>query len=266
MKRSRVKGWVRRPPGHADRFEACFSGAPFSSHRHDTYVFCLTMSGVQSFDYRGATRHSLADGVIVLHPDERHDGRSGTEAPFRYRAINVAPARLQAVLGGAPLPHIPGGTSNDPRLASAVRALLEDFDRPLDGLEYDDGLFALSTALSAVSDSPRRRSGRPDYRAAERARAFIDAQPEEAITMDDLERVSDRDRWQLSRDFRAAYGTSPYRYAVLRRLEKAKAQLERGIPGTRVAADCGFSDQSHFIRQFRQTYGLAPSDWCALVQ
>ncbi|MDT0137235.1 hypothetical protein [Acidovorax sp. PRC11] len=37
------------------------------------------------------------------------------------------------------------------------------------------------------------------------------------VTPADLERASGQDRWRLSLDFRALYGTSPYRYLLLRR-------------------------------------------------
>jgi len=77
----------------------------------------------------------------------------------------------------------------------------------------------------------------------------------------ELEQATGHDRWQLSRDFRALFGSSPYRYLVLRRLEKARAYLVEGLSGAEVAAACGFADQSHFGRQFRKTYGLPPMAW-----
>ncbi|MEO1228257.1 MAG: AraC family transcriptional regulator [Myxococcota bacterium] len=258
------EGWIRRAPGRELRIEACLVGNAYSRHRHDDYVFALTLGGVQSFDYRGATRHSLAGEVVVLHPDELHDGRAGTEVPFRYRALNVAPSRLREALGGGPLPHLPGGTSRDERLVPAVRALLQDFDRPLEPLEFDSGLSRLAAALSSASGASDP-GVRPDTRAVERARAALEASPERVITMDELEEVCGRSRWQLSRDFRRVFGTSPYRYQVLRRLHRAKALLEQGRGGAEVAARCGFSDQAHLIRQFRQTYGLSPRQWCRLL-
>ena len=266
VRRKKKAGWIRRPPKDTDRFEACFSGAPFSPHRHDTYTFCVTVSGVQSFDYRGTTRHSQARGVIVLHPDEVHDGRAGSDTPFRYRALNVSPARIQSIIGCAPLPYLPGGTSTDPRLHHAVENLLLDFERPLETFEYEDGLFLLATTLAEVCGRRYTPTPRFDDRAALRAREYIDANVTGAVTMASLEAATGRDRWQLSRDFRAAFGTSPYRYALLRRLDRAKTRLEQGMPGADVAAETGFADQSHLIRHFRRAFGLSPSQWCRFVQ
>ena len=74
--------------------QAWFAGRGFAPHRHDTYAIGLTDTGVQAFDYRGATRISTPGEVVVLHPDETHDGRAGTPDGFGYRIVYVAPARI----------------------------------------------------------------------------------------------------------------------------------------------------------------------------
>ncbi|OPG68423.1 AraC family transcriptional regulator, partial [Pseudomonas ogarae] len=74
-----------------------------------------------------------------------------------------------------------------------------------------------------------------DYPEAERARLFINDALHQAITLDDLVQASGRDRWSLSRDFRALYGTSPYRYITQRRLNEARRLVLHGIPLSEVA-------------------------------
>ena len=39
-----------------ERLRARFGGRAFARHRHDTYTVCVTESGLQGFDYRGAAR------------------------------------------------------------------------------------------------------------------------------------------------------------------------------------------------------------------
>ena len=51
---------------------------------------------------------------MVLHPDEAHDGRAGSEAGFGYRQIYVEPSLILAVLHelcgeGAALPFAQAG-------------------------------------------------------------------------------------------------------------------------------------------------------------
>lgn len=259
--------WIRRaaPSSRVERIEAYFGGHGYDMHRHDTYAIGRTLSGVQSFHYRRGLQHSLPGGTIVLHPDEAHDGQAGTDAGFRYRMIYVEPALIQQILGGRPLPFIRDGISADPRLYAASAALLQSTGQQIDPLQEDDALFELAHALcSAAGRGTGRRS--PDYAAADRARHYIHASLDRAITLDDLARAAQTDRWTLSRDFRALFGTSPYRYVMLRRLDLARRLIAAGVPLAQAAADAGFTDQSHLTRRHVQAYGIAPDRWRRMLQ
>ena len=89
-----------------ERVEAWFTGAAFDAHRHDTYAIGRTVSGVQTFRYRGAQRTSLPGQILILHPDELHDGGPGTDDGLGYRMIYIDPALIQDALGGRPLPFV----------------------------------------------------------------------------------------------------------------------------------------------------------------
>lgn len=261
------RDWVRQAgtSEHLPCIEAYFQGHGYAPHRHDTYAVGCTLAGVQSFRYRGEHRHSLPGQTLVLHPDELHDGHAGTGEGFRYRMVYVPPALLQSMLGGRPLPFVAGGITADPRLAAPVRSLLQRLDAPADPLEEDDALFDLAEALSAVAGSEARR--RPcDWQAAERARHYLHDHLHGSgpVTLADLEQASGQDRWRLSRDFRALYGTSPYRYLLLRRLDLARRLISLGESLAEASAAAGFFDQSHMTRRFVQAFGLPPARWARM--
>lgn len=261
--------WMRAGAGDIERFEASFSNVAFAPHRHDTYTIGVTLQGVQSFDYRGAARSSLPGNLVILHPDEVHDGRAGTDERFRYRTICIEPASLQDVLQGTPLPFIEGGVSSDPRLLRAVLPLLEDFSRALDPLDYQDALYDLAMILSAicgVRSSNRASSCRANYQAAELARQLIHERLDDGVTLDELETATGHNRWELSRDFRSLYGTSPHRYLTLRRLDRARAMIREGHSLADSACASGFADQSHFTRHFKKTWGLTPIKWAETLK
>ncbi|WP_223454777.1 MULTISPECIES: AraC family transcriptional regulator [unclassified Pseudomonas] len=261
-KRPPRNDWFLRAPdvGGLQRFEAFFAGHGYDLHRHDTYAIGHTLAGVQSFQYRGGWRHSLPGATIVLHPDEAHDGEAGTESGFQYRMMYIEPALIQQMLGGQALPFIKTGLSNDPRLFAATGALLRSLDCPLDPLEEQDALFDLAQAMSTASGAPGKRSGF-DYVAAQRAREYIHGTLDRTVTLDELAQHSGRDRWSLSRDFRLLFGTSPYRYLTMRRLDMVRALLIQGQSLVSASLIAGFTDQSHMTRQFGKTYGLSPARW-----
>lgn len=103
-----------------ERIEAQFSGNAFEPHRHDTYALGVTLKGVQTFRYRGVRRFSLPGQVIVLHPDEEHDGGAGTEDGLHYRMLYLEPSLLLECLeaDGVGLPFVDEPVIGDPALAA----------------------------------------------------------------------------------------------------------------------------------------------------
>src|SRR5437660_9534930 len=165
------------PVGGVELFRAWFAGEAYQKHRHDTYAIGLTDRGVQVFDYRGSVRTSTPGEVVVLYPDEPHDGRAGTDEGFGYRIVYVEPSRLTEalrVLRGRPypLPFLRAPVSRNARLAGAIG---EAFRTPPDSLATDSLVLALAGGLLAAE---RREAERPALsrhlavRVPERARGF----------------------------------------------------------------------------------------------
>jgi len=246
--------------------EAWFGGRGYDTHRHDTYAIGLTDRGVQAFDYRGATRTSLPGQVVVLHPDEAHDGRAGTPDGFGYRIVYVAPARIaeaaRAIRGRpGPLPFVREPVAVDARPAAAVEAA---FDFAPEPLAADALVLRLAEALCDADPACAAAPVRVDRRAVARARALLDAAIARVVSSSELEAATGLTRHELARQFRAALGTSPYRYSLMRRLDRAAALLRRGEPLADVALDTGFADQAHLTRMFKAAHGLPPARHRAL--
>ena len=263
--------WVRARPAldGIEAVQARFDGAPFGRHRHDTYAIGQTVSGVQAFTYRGAGRACLAGQVHVLHPDEMHDGRAGTEEGFAYRILYIEPARIaEAVeaLAGGPrsLPFLPSPVSRNPALVGAIDAAFRD---PAEPLAVDATLLELARGLLAEEKAGgRRATPRLDRPALDRARAFLDAERHRVVRSDELEAVTGLGRFELARQFRARFGTSPYRYLLMRRLDRARVALaEATVDLAALAQDLGFADQAHLTRVFKAATGLTPGRYRALV-
>jgi AraC-like DNA-binding protein len=262
--------WLRIAPAGCglERAEAFFSGHGYDPHRHDAYAIGVTLHGVQSFRYRGAAQHSTPGQVFVLHPDEVHDGHAGTAAGFRYRILYVEPRLVRDALGGAqrPLPFVRQAVSNDARLARAIAQTLDDLESPLEDLQRDQIVLDLAQALAAADPSVvRRELAARHWRAADQARLFLDESPCRPVSSAELERITGLTRFALARHFRACLGTSPYRYLVLRRLDRARALIRSGVALADAALESGFADQSHMTRQFKKAYGIAPGRWATLT-
>jgi len=249
-----------------ERIAARFFGAAYARHRHDTYAIGLTLSGVQRFWYRGVERVSLPGQIIVLHPDEVHDGGAGDETGLSYRMLYVEPALIAHALDEAAAPpFVAEPVIDDAPLGAVLAEALGALDAPLDELERDDFVGRLARALVRRAGRPARPLARPAARRAMIARDYLDAHAARQVSSAELERATGLDRYALARHFRALYATSPHRYLLMRRLTRARALIGAGAPLADIAAATGFADQAHFTRHFKQAYGLPPGRWATLT-
>lgn len=206
--------WVRYG-AHAHGIQcmrAWFAGAAFGRHRHDTYAIGVTETGVQSFRYRGSVHSALPGEVVVLHPDEPHDGYAGSGAGFGYRILYVDPALIAAAAGALPFARNP--VLRNARLARAIDAAFGGEPEPLAA-----DAIALRLAEELMDEPPR--PAKVDVAALGRARALLERAREllvegrgtAAVALD----AGFSDQAHFTRRFRAAYGVAPGRYRALAR-------------------------------------------------
>ena len=93
-----------------------------------------------------------------------------------------------------------------------------------------------------------------------RVRDRIDREYAQPLDVDALARGAHMSAGHLSREFRAAFGESPYSYLMTRRIERAMALLRRGdLSVTEVCFAVGCSSLGTFSTRFTELVGVPPS-------
>jgi AraC-like DNA-binding protein len=107
-----------------------------------------------------------------------------------------------------------------------------------------------STPAQRLSDLVRLR----------RVRDRIDREYAQPLDVEALARGVHMSAGHLSRQFRLAYGESPYSYLMTRRIERAMALLRRGdLSVTDVCFAVGCSSLGTFSTRFTELVGVPPS-------
>jgi AraC-like DNA-binding protein len=95
----------------------------------------------------------------------------------------------------------------------------------------------------------------------QQARRAIEENYAEGISLSQLAEHVSLSPYYLLRVFRAEVGMPPHAYLESVRIRRAQQLLEAGRPLAQVAADTGFSSQSHFTRRFKQVIGVPPGQY-----
>ncbi len=97
-----------------------------------------------------------------------------------------------------------------------------------------------------------------------RARDLMDREYARPLDVPALARVALMSTAHFSRQFRAAYGETPYSYLMTRRIERAKALLRRGdLTVTEVCLAVGCTSLGSFSSRFTEVVGETPSAYRA---
>jgi AraC family transcriptional regulator len=138
---------------------------------------------------------------------------------------------------------------------------------------YNEEKTAHRTILRAASllrqqiDSPTARVV-PDDRGrmlawqVRKVRDYIDSHIAGRVLVADLCALVQRSDAHFSRSFKRTFGESPHAFLVRRRVElAAQYMLTTDASLSDIALRCGFSDQAHLCKHFRQATGQTPAVW-----
>lgn len=176
---------------------------------------------------------------VVLAPD----GKAGVAA------IRLRPAASRTLLGFS-LQEVSGRFVDLELIFPSVRRLRERLaDAPDDG----ERVRALEGWLTAMAcPAPRRR-----------VEAVVGTilRTGGRASIDSLIARAGTSQRQLERQFREDVGLTPKTFSRIVRLQAALRRVRQGSPLTDVALACGFYDQAHMTRDFRELASMSPGVW-----
>jgi AraC-like DNA-binding protein len=113
-----------------------------------------------------------------------------------------------------------------------------------------------------VSGTPISAERLRDLERLRRARDRMDREYAQPLDVEALARGAHMSAGHFSRQFRLAYGESPYSYLMTRRIERAMALLRRGhLSVTEVCFEVGCSSLGTFSTRFAELVGMPPGTY-----
>ncbi|MER7131783.1 AraC family transcriptional regulator [Streptosporangium saharense] len=251
-------------PG-VDLLKARYVTHRFTRHAHEGYAIGVILSGVEEFDYRGSRHRAGAGSVVLVDPDQAHNGHAGEPDGWSYRmlypSVEVLTEIAEELLAGRGTPYFPEPVVSSARGAALLR-------KAHDAAEHGDSLASSTLARAAFGTLLRLHAARLPPETAHQgdndlavrlAREILHERLVDPPTIEDLALAVRAKPFALIRAFKAATGLPPHAYLNTLRVTRARGLLTAGVPAARVATDVGFTDQAHLNRHFKRIVGVPPA-------
>ena len=229
-------------------------------HRPQSSIACVEyiLSGRGTVQIDGKTYHPTAGDTYFLPVGYDHLYYSSAEEPWVKIWVNFSgplAAAMTEAYGLCERHHFPGLYTGD-LLRSIVRVAEE---------RKADGILSASLLLHELFyRMSRAHEARMLNRTAVALRDFIDLHYTEALDASSLAEAVGKSPSQCSRVFIQAYGITPYRYLLGRRISLARVLLESSSMSVKeISAQLSFCDEYYFSNLFKQKVGVSPAAYRA---
>jgi AraC-like DNA-binding protein len=244
--------------------------------REDAFLVTLHLRDSRNREYwedgRRASVCDLRAGESCLH-DLKRDPTALYKA-FHSLVFYLPRAALDAIADDANAPRIrdlsyePGAGVNDLTISGLGSLLLPTLSHPdqanplfLDHVLLAVGVHVAQTYGGMRPGSRPARGGLAPWQ-ERRAREIPRANLKGSVPLKEVARECGLSVGYFSHAFRRALGVAPHKWLIEQRVVLSKEKLrDDGLSLSDVATECGFSDQSHLTRVFRQTVGVSPGAW-----
>jgi AraC family transcriptional regulator len=250
-----------------------FSERELLQHNLFLYTGPAAQAEIKSPEFTGMTW--LRPGSMWVMPQgSRHGVRF--ESNVEGIALAFEPSTfdhlVQSADGKQSLPIMHSLGACPPKVEHLMRALLhESLDASTAeglGLECIATAIGLAICQHANAIATETKTGpRLAPRQIRAVQAYVETHLHQQISLADLAATAALSSFHFLRSFKGSLGSTPARYVLDRRIERARYLLRvRKCTVSEVGISVGFEDVSHFSRAFRRAMGVTPSAFRRAVQ
>ena len=269
------KEWTKiwhNPQLDVELLHAYYVQHAYPRHSHDYYVISLIARGRQSFTHQGTKHRTPPGGLILINPGAVHTGEAADERGFELRALYPSISLMETAVfeltGRRALPYFKEVLLDHRWATNSVSSLHKAILRGASTLESESRLlWMMAQLIKQYADigSTEANLGK-EKKAIQQVRNYIEEHFSESVTLNMLAQHVALSPYYLLRAFRSEVGMPPYAYLENVRIRHTQQLIKAGKPLAEVAADVGFSSQSHMTRQFKKIIGVTPGQYARQVR
>lgn len=257
---------LTRPPRlfSVSRTDAEASAHPRVMHAHDDLVEIVLVRGGESRYFVGGMPYDARRGDLFIYNSRVvHDEPSGPDRPvasfsLALGGLSVPGLRENALIPDDASPVCPLTEAQTVRLERLYDVLYSELTAG-----NDDGahhlLMALLTLVQQFLAAAAQDGNRGENVLAQRIKDYIDRHFAEDFSLQCMADALHVSPYYLAHVCKDVTGYSPLQYVLRRRIGEAQTLLiTTELPVTRIAAQVGYDNPSHFNAQFSKAVGMSP--------
>ena len=232
--------------------EECESGHKFGPAQRNYFLVHYVFSGRGTFYTHGRDYSLSAGDIFLIRPGEWTVYEADEKEPWHYLWIGFDSSVSQG-----------DWTRHDVRSILGNDVIFRDIKEKIENISEKElflcgKIFELLSVLSR-SDSPKR-AATEEY--VLQAQNYIETNYMNPIRVEELADSLNLNRSYFSTSFRKMVGSSPQKYLVDYRLQKASEILgARNISVREAALSCGYTDIYNFSKMFKKRFGISPANY-----
>jgi len=245
---------------HVEWRRADQSSACYHTHTHDEFSVGVIDAGNATYRNRQHKKIIRQGATVLINPAEAHSCNPDSGRPWSYRMLFIDAHWVNRLssLTNSSTPLFAKTSVNSPVAYQQFSHVFEALEQNENPLAVDEKLISLLMGHFLNRCDLARHQLEPQGN-LNRAKELILDQLTENITLTSIAQVSGLSPYHLIRLFKQVYGQTPHAFQLDQRINRAKQLLKSGHSIAQVAQQLGFSDQSHFQRNFKKRHAVIPS-------
>lgn len=219
--------------------------------------------------------HLLTAGEIAIVNSETVHGATPKNCEYECLVFHLAFLKTSNALCDRFLDDLLTHTAyltefpTEPSVVSLLTTIFDEIGNPQKGMHFKvigyfhellgelqrNGLYTAALSLESVRDEQKVQK-------LKCALKYLREHFSEDISLEDIAAASELSSKYFCKFFKTMTGTTPVRYLLSYRIERAARKLlSTDLTVTRIAEECGFRDLSYFIKTFKTCKGVPPNEY-----
>ena len=236
----------------------------YKEHIHETFSIGINLEDKSIYTNK-EKKYDLDVGMIaIVNPNEIHSCNPVLKTPNLYYMMYLDEKWCYGIQNSIDeridsFQAFPEDILYDEKLFCQFQNLCELLFKNYSYLEKEDEVIKFFTKL--FSKHLKQSKIKLKDKAFEKMLTYLKENYKENISLDELSQIFKLNSFYIIRLFKSQMNMTPHTFLLNLKINNAKEFLKKGYSITDTALECGFTDQSHFHRNFSKIVATTPKEY-----